>query len=408
MTLSTPGSYLEGRAYGRPQPTYDAELCEVGPGTPCGEYMRRFWHPVWVSAKLGTRAQHLRILGEDLVIFRDGKGRPGLLHPRCAHRGTTLYYGKVDEQGIRCCYHGWQFDVEGRCLDQPCEPQGGLHKEHVRQPWYPVRDLYGLVFAYLGPIGKMPVLPRWDILENLGPDEKIFPSSTSGFKAGPDHPLEVLPCNWLQDYENTLDPFHVPILHVSHSGRGGGFAPSLAIMPDVTFENTELGVLYRAHRKLDDGNVLDRISVGMFPNVQSVPDGGSLKPGRSNHMIWRVPVDDTHVCHFSALRVPRDYQGRLRIGSEKLWAEMSEEEHQRFPMDYEAQVGQGPITMASEEHMASSDHGVVMLRRRLREQVRRVQAGADPIGVSFDPATAVCTVVAGNFYQKTPAEARGG
>ncbi len=371
MIQAANNDYTQGRAYGRAPQTHDEELCEVGPGTPCGAFMRRYWHPIWVSEKLGTRPQKVRLLGEDLIIFRDGKGRPGLLYPRCAHRGTTLYYGKVDEHGIRCCYHGWQFDVQGRCLDQPCEPQGGLHKEHVRQPWYPVQELYGLVFAYLGPPQKMPVLPRWDILENLGPGEKIYPSSTSGFQAGPDH--QVLPCNWLQDYENIMDPFHVPILHVSHSGRGGGFAPSLAIMPDVSFEYTELGVLYRAHRKLDDGNVLDRISVGIFPNVLSVPDGGSLQPGRSNHMIWRVPIDDTHVCHFAALRVAKDYVGRQRVGDEKLWAEMTEEEHQRFPMDYEAQVGQGPITLASEEHLATSDQGVVMLRRRLREQIQVVR-----------------------------------
>ena len=394
--------YNDGRAYVRPRQSHDAQLCEVGPGTPCGEFMRRYWHPIWVSEKLTTRPQKVRVLGEDLIIFRDGKGRPGLLYPRCAHRGTTLYYGKVDEHGIRCCYHGWQFDVEGRCLDQPCEPQAGLHRDRVRQPWYPVQELYGLVFAYLGPIDKKPVLPHWDILENLGPGEKIYPSSTSGFKAGPDHPLEVLPCNWLQDFENIMDPFHVPILHVTHSGRSALFSPTFALMPDVTFEYTDLGVLYRAHRKLDDGKVLDRISVGMYPNVQSVPDGGSLTPGRSNHMIWRVPMDDTHVVHFSALRVPKDYNGRQRPGAEKLWAEMSEEEHQSFPMDYEAQAGQGPITLSSEEHLATSDKGIVMLRRRLREQIERVQKGGDPIGVSFDPAQAVFKVEAGNFYQNTP------
>jgi len=392
---------LEGRAYGRPRATHDAELTEVGPGTPCGEFMRRYWLPVYLSANLSTRPVKVRVLGEDLILFRDGRGRPGLLHPRCAHRGTTLYYGKVDEHGIRCCYHGWQFDVEGRCIDQPCEPEGGLHKSNVRQPWYPLEERYGLVFAYLGPPAKKPLLPRWDVLENLGPDEKIHADASSGFKAGgPGGPLEINPCNWLQDYENTMDPFHVPILHVSHSGRGGGFAPTFAIMPRVTFEHTALGVQYSAHRTLDDGTLLDRISVAMFPCVQSVPDGGSLHEGRSNHMIWRVPVDDTHVCHFAALKVHKDYNGRERIGSEKLWAEMTDEEHQRAPMDYEAQVGQGPITLHSEEHLATTDKGVVMLRRLLREQIRIVQNGGDPLGVCFDPAKAVHHVVAGNFYRK--------
>jgi nitrite reductase/ring-hydroxylating ferredoxin subunit len=111
-----------GTAYGRPRPTYDATLIEVGPGTPAGEMHRRYWHPVGLAADITTRPQKVRVLGEDLILFRDGEGRPGLLYPRCCHRGTTLYYGKVESACIRCCYHGWLFDVEGRCLDMPCEP----------------------------------------------------------------------------------------------------------------------------------------------------------------------------------------------------------------------------------------------------------------------------------------------
>jgi phenylpropionate dioxygenase-like ring-hydroxylating dioxygenase large terminal subunit len=397
---------MQGEAYGRERQVHDAELTEVGAGTPCGEFMRRYWLPVYLSENVSTRPVKVRVLGEDLILFRDGTGRVGLLYPRCAHRGTTLYYGKVDDKGIRCCYHGWQFDVEGRCIDQPCEPENGARsRDRVRQPWYPVEERYGLVFAYMGPPEKKPLLPRWDILENLGTGEKVYTTATSGFKAGPETPLEINPCNWLQDYENTLDPFHVPILHVTHSGRGGLFAPNFEVMPKVTFAHTELGVQYSAHRTLDDGTLLDRISVAMFPCVQSVPDGGSLKAGRSNHMIWRVPVDDTHVAHFAALRVPKEYDGRTRTGKDKLWAEMTEEEHQSFPMDYEAQVGQGPVTLHSEEHLATSDHGVVMLRRLLREQIRIVKDGGDPLGVVYDPAQAVHPVVAGNFYRKAKAEA---
>src|SRR5262245_48616648 len=105
-----------GSAYGREPQHHDAEITEVAPGTPCGEFMRRYWHPVELSARVVDRPRMLRILGEDLVIFRDRRGRPGLLYPRCAHRGTTLYYGRVEEDGLRCCYHGWLFDTEGRCL----------------------------------------------------------------------------------------------------------------------------------------------------------------------------------------------------------------------------------------------------------------------------------------------------
>ncbi|MGA2552318.1 MAG: Rieske 2Fe-2S domain-containing protein [Burkholderiaceae bacterium] len=356
----------EGCAYGREPSHYDAELCEVGPRTPCGEFLRRYWHPVGLSSQASNVPRKVRLLGEDLILFRDGQNRAGLLTPRCAHRGTSLYYGKVDEHGIRCCYHGWQFDVEGRCIDQPCEPEGGLRRDRVRQPWYPVMERYGLVFAYLGPPAKRPVLPRWDALEDLGPDEELVPHLTS-YGAKGDGSMEVVPWNWLQDWENIMDPFHVPILHTSFSGAQ--FAPEMVIMPDVTWEYTDLGMRYIAHRKLADGRELDRISPVLFPTVRAVPDTG-LKEGPSRRLRWLVPIDDTHHCHFNVVRAPRGtvdpdaYRGRT-VGPRN-WYEMSEEEHQRFPSDWEAQLGQGPISLHSEEHLVTSDRGVAMLRRLIR------------------------------------------
>ena len=154
MTKDYPGQSDVGVAYGRGRHTYDPDLVEVGPGTPGGEFMRRYWHPVAISSTLVERPRKVRVLGEDLILFRDKSGRPGLVTPRCAHRGAPLYYGKVEDQGIRCPYHGWLFDTEGRCLDQPCEPGGGPARHRVRQPWYPLQERYGLVFAYLGPPEK--------------------------------------------------------------------------------------------------------------------------------------------------------------------------------------------------------------------------------------------------------------
>ena len=158
---------LEGTAYGRPAQHSNEFLARVGPGTPCGEYMRRFWQPVLPSSDFTSRPKEVRILGEDLIAFRDGEGRPGLLYPRCMHRGTTLLYGHVEPDGIRCCYHGWKFAVDGTCLDQPCEPNGGLNKEAARQPWYTVQERYGLAWAYMGPPDRMPILPRYDCMEPL-------------------------------------------------------------------------------------------------------------------------------------------------------------------------------------------------------------------------------------------------
>jgi len=153
-----------GTAYGRPAPTHDRALTEVGAGTPMGELMRRYWHPVGLARDAGATPRMVRVLGEDLVLFRDAAGRPGLVHPHCTHRGASLYYGKVEERGIRCCYHGWLFDVQGHCLEQPCEPEGGRARDARRQPWYPLEERYGLVWAYLGPPEKKPVLPRYDAL----------------------------------------------------------------------------------------------------------------------------------------------------------------------------------------------------------------------------------------------------
>ena len=282
---------IDGRGYGRQEATCDDELTRVGPGTPCGELLRRYWQPVSQSANVTATPQNLRVLGEDLILFRDGSGRAGLLHSRCAHRGTSLYYGKVDEQGIRCCYHGWQYDVEGRCIDQPCEPEGGLHKDNVRQPWYPVEERYGLVFAYLGPPGEKPVLPRYDILENMGPGEMVFPSGPSGFGAGADDTGKIIPCNWLQQYENTMDPFHLTVLQTNH--RGVHFCPELGGVPKVKYESTQTGLRYiSTFKRRSDGREVDRISPALIPNIRSVPSV-MLDLGPSTHVVWTVPVDDT-------------------------------------------------------------------------------------------------------------------
>ena len=127
-----------GTAYAMRPSASRTELTEVGRGTPMGELLRRYWHPVGLAADATDTPRKVRALGEDLILFRDRHGRAGLLHARCCHRGTTLYYGKVEEDGIRCCYHGWKFDTEGHCLEQPCEPDGGQFRDKVRQPWYPV------------------------------------------------------------------------------------------------------------------------------------------------------------------------------------------------------------------------------------------------------------------------------
>ncbi|MBV8538290.1 MAG: Rieske 2Fe-2S domain-containing protein, partial [Alphaproteobacteria bacterium] len=255
-----------GTAYGLPEPSYRAELTQVGRGRPCGEFLRRYWHPIGLAADAAGVPKPVRVLGEDLILFRDGNGRAGLVYPRCCHRGTTLYYGRVEAEGIRCCYHGWLFDVEGHCLEQPCEPEGGRHRDSARQPWYPVQERYGLIFAYLGPPEKKPVLPRYDILETLGPGELIDADDTSIGSGGP----ALVPCNWLQHFENIMDPFHVPILHGSFSGVQ--FTAQMGIMPKVDFATTPRGTLTVQDRILPDGRVHHRITEAVFPTLRVVPN----------------------------------------------------------------------------------------------------------------------------------------
>ena len=388
------GTVPRDTAYGRQRPTYDAGLTEVRAGTPCGEWLRRFWHPVATSAQATTRPKKVRVLGEDLILFRDRKGRPGLLYPRCMHRGTTLFYGKVEDEGIRCCYHGWLFGVDGTCLDQPCEPSRGLHRDAARQPWYPVEERYGLVFAYMGPPDRKPVLPRYDILEDLAEGEQ-YQQVIGGQGATGDDSFEVLPYSWLHMNDNVLDPFHVQVLHSTFTVVQ--FAAEFKVMPTCDFVPVEDGVYYSAHRKLDDGRDVDRISHWISPNIMSVPSI-RMDAGPSTGVSWVVPADDGSYFQVFVQKVREKRPFQLAIDG-KLWGEKTEAERQSVPGDFEAQVGQGTVSLHSEEHLAQSDRGIVMQRRFLEQQMKLVAAGGDPAGVIFDPEKAVIHVRSGNFFR---------
>jgi len=395
IMTGTKNAMDKGTAYGRQPAQSNRLLTEVGPGKPMGELFRRYWQPVATSAQATTRPKKVRVLGEDLILFRDRKGRPGLLYPRCMHRGTTLFYGKVEDEGIRCCYHGWLFGVDGTCLDQPCEPSRGLHRDVARQPWYPIEERYGLVFAYMGPPDRKPVLPRYDILEDLAPDQELRAFDT-GLGTGGDGAGLTPPCNWLQHWENIMDPFHVVILHGTFSGTQ--FVDAMAVVPEVTFAPRPTGVRSTQVRKLDGGRVLRRVTEVMVPSLRLVPSP-VLEPGPSTGIGWTVPVDDTH---YKILNVAKMKQGAAAPrGSRydgKRWSELTPEQHQDLPGDYEAQVGQGAISLHSEEHLATSDRGVAMLRRFLRAEILEVARGGDPAGVIFDPAHETVPVETGNFF----------
>lgn len=361
-----------------------------------GELLRRYWHPIGLVTDATETPRNVRVLGEDLVLFRDKSGRPGLLYPHCAHRGTSLVYGRVEENGIRCCYHGWLFDVQGHCLNQQCEPDGGKARDKVRQPWYPVQELYGLIWAYMGPPDKQPVLPRYEALERLDDGEMLEANDRSIGGGGP----QILDFNWLQHYENLVDPFHVVVLHSTFSGTQ--FVDAMAVMPEVRWDTVELGVTTTSLRTLPDGRRFRRISQAAIPTLRVIPSPLVGRYGRVESLGWVLPIDDHHFRIFVVGRV-REAGEISRMRSRlngKLWEELTEAEHRDLPGDYEAMVSQGKIARHSEEHLATTDRGIVMLRRFLLAQVEKVQRGEDPAGVSFDPCAAPVVFDAGNYIDE--------
>lgn len=399
--MTTTTSPDSGTAYERKPATYNATLTQVGRGTPMGELLRRYWHPVGLASDATGTPRQIRVLGEDLILFRTGAGEAGLLHPRCAHRGTSLYYGKVEQDGIRCCYHGWKFGPTGQCLEQPCEPGGGSRVGRMLQPAYPVAERYGLVWAYMGPPERQPVLPRFEPFEDLAEGEFVEADDQSIGGGGP----VVVDCNWFQHYENVVDPWHVLVLHGTFSGVQ--FTDAMLRAPTISFETTDKGVKVTSLRTLDDGSVFRRVTEACVPTWRVVPNPRVGQYARVESIGFVLPIDDTHFRIYTVARVrqPGELTGFRSRQNGKLWSELSEDEHRRFPGDYEAQKSQGDITWHGHENLATSDRGIVLLRRLVQAQVKAVEEGRDPAGVRFDPADDMVRFEAGNFLDAAAPEA---
>jgi nitrite reductase/ring-hydroxylating ferredoxin subunit len=387
-----------GNGYLNQPLSYDPEMAEVTQGTPMGELLRRYWHPIGLVSHATETPRKVRALGEDLILFRDLQGRPGLVHANCCHRGTTLYYGKVDQDGLRCCYHGWAFDVEGRCTSQPCEPEGGRGRQKIRQPWYPLKEHYGLIFAYMGPPDRMPMFTKYECLEVLEVDEALEANDTSIGSGGP----VIVDCNWLQHYENVVDPYHVPILHGSFSGTQ--FTEQMGSMPHVEFEQVELGIKVTSLRPLDGNRTHRRITMAVLPTLRVVPSPRVSEFARVSSIGWVLPIDNTSFRIYTCGRIREEgtmADGRSRLNG-KLWEELTAEEHQKYPGDYEAHSGQGAIAVHANEHLGQSDAGIVMLRRFLKNQVDTVAGGGNPVGVSFNKDDLPIIFEAGNYTLDEP------
>ena len=363
--------------YNRPPQGEDTLLTHVGPGTPCGEYMRRYWHPFLLSSELGELPIAVRLLGEDLVVFRDQSGRLGLLHKHCVHRGVSLEFGIIAEHGIRCCYHGWHFDCDGTILDTPAEPDSSRIKNNFCQGAYPVREEHGLIFAYMGPPEATPDFPFYDSFE--GADLVVAPFRMP------------LPCNWLQIVENAADPIHNAYLHAIMSASGNQFSAPFKVPPALDFVETPLGFLSMATRKIRDF-VFIRAGELMLPNVAQFPSGNNTVEKESVRAFcsttrWAVPVDDNNsfyigASHWDAHGAPRstnldDYGvGKMPLIGQT--AERPYHERQVEPGDYDAMVSPGAIVNRKAEHLGTTDRGVVMIRRMLANAINTTRDGKVP------------------------------
>jgi len=261
-----------------------------------------------------------------------------------------------------------------------------------------LKEYYGLIFAFMGPPDRQPVLPTYECLEVLEDDEFLETNDTSVGSGGP----VIVDCNWLQHYENVVDPYHVPILHGSFSGTQ--FTEQMGAMPNVTFEQAELGIKITSLRPLDDGRIHRRITMAVLPTLRIVPSPRVTEFARVSSIGWVLPIDNTSFRIYTCGRTREEgamIKGRSRLNG-KLWEELTEEEHQKFPGDYEAHTGQGEIAVHAGEHLGQSDAGIVMLRSFLKKQVDNVAKGKDPVGVSFNENAPPIMLEAGNFAVDEP------
>jgi len=352
-------------------------LTRVGPGTAAGNLLRRYWHPVGVAAELTEEnpTQIVQILGETLVLFRDRKGRVGLLDDRCAHRGASLCYGRVEERGIACPYHGWLYDTKGNCLETPAEPRESKFHLTVKQRAYPVQKLVGLLWAYLGPL-PAPLIGHFDIWYRKGGCRKIFIQPR-------------LDCNWFQAMENSMDPAHLQILHQDTAGRGHEIKSSTRGLTDdvkgFDFYEVSYGLM---KKRIYKNGMIDEHPV-IFPTI--------LRQGNCSQI--RVPMDDTHTKVYFVRFFPNADGSAVENDEPSVeyirpYKDPPDALHPyaKFRMDtvqaqdHMAWETQGPVADRTRERLSSSDRGIVLLRQVMMREINKVQQELDPIGIIRDPA----------------------
>lgn len=339
-------------------------LTQVGPGTPMGNLLRQYWMPVAGVSEFDEQPiKPLRLLGEDLVLYRDGSGKFGLVERQCAHRRADLAYGMIEADGIRCNYHGWQFNHEGQCVAQPYEDTAmpdGRGKARIRLQAYPVQEKAGMLWAYMGP-QPAPQLPDWEAF-----------SWENGFAQVV---ISEVPCNWLQCQENSIDPVHFEWMHENWGQRLRGIdGPYGPTHTQLDFEEFDYGFVYKRVKE----NTTTDDPMWQVGRVCLWPNGFFL----GEHFEWRVPIDDENTLSvtwkFSRVPVEREpyVQGRIPT-----WHGPVFDEKGRWitshvmNQDFLAWAGQGRIADRTRENLTASDKGIAMIRRRFFEDLERLAAG---------------------------------
>jgi phenylpropionate dioxygenase-like ring-hydroxylating dioxygenase large terminal subunit len=388
----------------------NALITQTGPGTPMGELFRRYWIPALLSEEIpgpDCPPVRVRLLGEDLVAFRDSDGRVGLLGEYCAHRRASLFYGRNEECGLRCIYHGWKYDVAGRVLETPAEPPDSRIKDRVRHTSYPCVEASGVVFTYMGPKEKQPIFPNYEWL--MVPPEHV---GVTKFR---------LECNYLQALEGDCDTSHTAYLHRGNNGEGIG-APTES-PPRFEMEQTWCGLRSAAIRTAGDRSYV-RVSTFAMPFIGNVARGPMSEGKLDGYLaVYQVPSDDESTWRYN-FRFNRKApiepgadlisHDRIQVGTDfRLTANRGNEylldrERQRTrnytgvdgfaTQDACVTESMGPITDRTQEHLGATDTYVIALRMFLLKAAKDFQRGAEPPGVIYDAArndysTATCTWV---------------
>ena len=408
-------------------------LTQTGPDTPMGELMRLYWIPIYPGKQLLPDGQpkRVKILGEDLVIFRDSGGKPGLIANACPHRGAPLMYGRNEECGLRCVYHGWKFDTSGNILDMPAEPDGSRLKQRIKARTYPCTERNGILWTYMGPnVDSPPPLPK--IEWNLVPQENVVVT------------FRVQECNWLQALEGEIDSAHAPILHSRIDGNGSinDWIAANDLQPKFKIERQPFGLSIASRREIDDDLLYWRVNQFLLPFWTLVPPQSKF-PELSGHA-W-VPMDDKHTLCLMFSYTPKEpfypktraileegFRGRETGHASRscyapkppstpyadFWTKFTPENGYQFDyaaqestyfsglpglwvQDAACQSGVSPIYDRTEENLCVSDAGVVSARRLLLDAISEYQRNQQPPLGALHPETFMARAVSINLPRET-------